>query len=93
MHLYFLNGMNLVRFVFKDKDEDNGKDWFRPLIMSMLIDSEHTYRKKLGLPTLLPNDVVAIMHSTFMNIVAGGVGNSLFQWEDSYKRPHPYKAT
>jgi hypothetical protein len=51
VYLYFLNGLNRVRYEFKDYEPAEGKDWFRPVIRSMLISEEANYRRKIGLPS------------------------------------------
>ncbi|GGY10517.1 hypothetical protein GCM10007160_42160 [Litchfieldella qijiaojingensis] len=77
--LYCINGLNIVRIEFKDVIEE--KDWLRPFIKSMLIWEEDTYRQKISLPSLLPNDLDGLWHSTFMNIVVNGAANPYYEWE------------
>ena len=86
--LYFLNGFNLVRMEFKDFKSTPGKDWLRPFTTSMLISCEDYYRQKLGLPSLLRNELDGLMHSTFMNSVTHGNKNPLFEWEAHYQLVH-----
>lgn len=86
--LYFVNGFNFVRMEFKDFESTPGKDWLRPFTTSMLIYCEDTYRQKIGLPSLLPGKLDGLMHSTFMNMVAAGDKNPLFEWETHYQLVH-----
>ena len=80
--LLHLNSFNVLRAVYKDIDTD--KDWFRPFVRSMLIWNEDSYRKKLGLPSLLKGELDGLKHSTFMNMVTNGHRNPLFEWETAY---------
>jgi len=88
--LYYLNGWNLVRVATKidPPSQSADKDWFRPFITSMLIFSEHKARQKLGLPQLCTDDIAPLRHGTFLNTVASGKANPLFEWERSYRRKH-----
>jgi hypothetical protein len=88
--LYYLNGWNLVRVATKidPPAQSADKDWFRPFIRSMLIYSEDTARKKLGLPRLCMDDIAPLRHSSFMIHVASGEANPLFEWERHYERKH-----
>jgi hypothetical protein len=87
-YLYYLNSFNLVRSEFRDI-KTGGRDWLRPFTTSMLIFCENSYRGTLHLPTLMPGDLDALKHSTFMNMVANGVTDPLFEWETHYKLSHP----
>jgi hypothetical protein len=88
LFLYFLNGFNIVRRELKDFEPTPGKDWLRPFTTSMLIWSEHTYRQKIGLPSLLPHELDGLKHSTFCNMVVSGTKNPLFEWETHYQLNH-----
>jgi len=83
LHLYYVNGMNMVRSELKDLD--TGKDWLRPFIRSMLIWEEDIYRGKVELPSLLPDSLDALRHSTFMNMVTNGYENPHYEWEMACK--------
>jgi hypothetical protein len=82
LHLYYVNGMNLVRGEFDDVD--NEKDWLRPFIKSMLIWEEDQVRKKLNLSSLLTDPLDGLKHSTFMNLVTNGHKNPYYEWEKSW---------
>ncbi len=79
LHLYYINGINYVRAEFDDIDKE--KDWLRPFIKSMLIWEEHQIREKIGLPSLLPDSLAALKHSTFLNLVTAGHKNPFYEWE------------
>jgi hypothetical protein len=83
LHLYYLNGMNLVRSEFEDLDKE--KDWLRPFVRSMLIWEEDQIRTKINLSSLLPDSFDALKHSTFMNIVTNGHKNPYYEWEKKWK--------
>src|SRR5262249_5563801 len=87
-YLYYLNGFNLVRSEFNDLNQ-HGRDWLRPFITSMLIWAEHTYREKIGMPTLLPGSLDHLKHSTFFNVVHNGTQDPLYDWETHYGLSHP----
>ncbi|GAB1266722.1 hypothetical protein [Aurantivibrio infirmus] len=82
VYLYYVNGLNYVRAEFKDVD--NQKDWFRPFIKAMLIWEEEQVRKKLKLPSLLPNTLDALRYSTFMNMVISGDKNPYYEFEKEW---------
>lgn len=79
LHLYYVNGFNYVRGEFDDIDKE--KDWLRPFIKSMLIWEEEQIREKIGLPSLLPDKLDGLKHSTFMNMVVNGHRNPYYEWE------------
>jgi hypothetical protein len=87
-YLYYLNGFNLVRSEFNDLSQ-HGRDWLRPFLTSMLISAEHTYREKIGMPTLLPGSLDHLKHSTFFNTVKRGTQDPLYDWESHYGLSHP----
>lgn len=82
LYLYYLNGVNYVRGEFDDMDKE--KDWLRPFIKSMLIWEEDQVRGKIALPSLLPDSLDALRHSTFMNFVVDGHKNPFYEWEKSW---------
>ena len=79
---HYLNGVNYVRGEFNDIDKE--KDWLRPFIKSMLIWEEDIVREKIGLPSLLPDSLDSLKHSTFMNLVTNGHKNPFYEWEKSW---------
>jgi hypothetical protein len=89
VYLHAVNGLNILRSEFGES-LDKGKDWFRPFIVSAMIFQEETYRRKIGLPSLLPrsDDIVALEHSTFFTGVVEGERNPLYGWETHYGRVH-----
>jgi hypothetical protein len=87
-YLYFFNGFNIIRMDMKDFESAKGRDWLRPFLTSMLIWSEETYRQKIGLLRLLPHDLDALRHSTFMQMVRDGHNNPLFEWKSHYGLVH-----
>ena len=80
--------MNFVRCEMKD--EDTAKDWLRPFVKSMLIWEEDGYRREIGLPSLLPDGLDGLRHSTFMNMVTNGHQNPFYEWEKEWKDRLPY---
>ena len=82
MLLYYVNGLNIIRRDFGDFDDV--KDWLQPFMKSMLIWDEDIWRGKMDLPSLLPNSLDALEHSTFMNMVVNGFKNPYFEWEKAY---------
>jgi hypothetical protein len=88
LFLYFLNGFDLMRIEFDDREPTPDKDWLRPFTTSMLIWSENYYREKIGLPSLLRSDLDGLMHSTFLDIVVSGAKNPLVEWETHYQLIH-----
>lgn len=88
--LYYLNGFNMMRAVYKDVSKA-GRDWFKPMVLSSLISSEDNYRSKIGLPSLLTDPKAAFNHLSFPHLVARGETNPLFTWEDTVRQPHPYR--
>lgn len=83
VHLYYVNGLNIVRGQFDDIDE--GKDWLRPFTQSMLIWQEDQVREELGLPSLLADSLGGLKHSTFMDMVRNGSKNPYFEWEKEWQ--------
>jgi hypothetical protein len=73
---------------YGDRGLEPSKDWLRPLVTSLLIFSEDTYRREIGLPSLLPGPTDGLMHSTFVNMVLRGDKNPLLEWETDYKRAY-----
>jgi hypothetical protein len=86
-NVYYLNGLNLLRKEFKDYDTDPTKDWLQPLLISLLIFYENTYRNKIGLPSLTPS-YEALRLSTMMNLVRDGHANPLYEWETHNEVAH-----
>ena len=76
---FYLNGLQDIRSEFEEFELK--KEWFRPLVKSMMIWQEDVHRSKLGLPRLCPDLLVAIQHSTFFKIVYDGHDNPFFEWE------------
>jgi len=86
--LYLMNCMNVVRGDVGDFDRAK-PDWFRPFVRSILIWKEDDYRRRVGLPTMLPNEL-ARHHSTFLTYVLEGVSDPLQQWEEAHQLKHSY---
>lgn len=80
--LYYLNGINYVRVELGDVDKE--KDWLRPFMKSMLIWEEDNIRVKIGLPSLMPDSLDGLKHSTFMNMVTNGHKNPFYEWEKNW---------
>lgn len=82
--LYLSMCINVVRVDVNDCKADvppgHKADWFEPFKQSMLIWKEAEYRKRIGLPQLLPDGLVAC-HSTFLTGVLDGVSDPLSHWE------------
>lgn len=79
-NIYYLDGLNLLRREFEDYETDPTKDWLQPLLISLLIFYEDTYRQKIGLPSLTPS-YEALRLSTLVNLVRDGHSNPLYEWE------------
>ena len=86
---YLMNCMNVVRADANDCDLATATkaDWFPPFVKSMLIWKEDDYRSKIGLPSLLPNEL-AWRHSTFLTYVLEGARDPLSHWEAAHKLKH-----
>lgn len=82
IYLYHLNGLNYVRVERNDTDEQS--DWLRPFIESMMIWHEDMIREKMGLPSLLPNELDGFKHSTFMNGVVNGYKKPYYEWKKHF---------
>jgi hypothetical protein len=88
--LYLMSCMNIVR---RDVDDfarakfGAKADWFDPFVRSMLIWKEDDYRRKAGLPTLLPSEL-AWRHATFLTYVSEGVDDPLSHWEAEHQLKH-----
>jgi hypothetical protein len=80
--LFHLNGLNHVRYDFKDFDGQ--KDWLQPFVRAMLIWQEDSLREKLGLPPLLPDKLDGLKYSTFVNLVADGTKNPNYEWDKAW---------
>ena len=76
--LFYMNGINIVRYELKDIIKDN--DWLRPFIESMLVWEEDKCRKNIGLSPLLKNYGEAHKHSTFIQYVKNGSKNPHETW-------------
>jgi hypothetical protein len=85
---YFLDGLNLVRIEYGDYETVPEKDWLRPFTVSALICCENTYRKEIGLPSLLPDPYDAVKHFMFTSWVVDGAKNPLFEWEAHHQQVH-----
>jgi hypothetical protein len=85
--LYYANGLNIVRSEFGEQ-LIKGKDWYRPYIVSAMIFQENNYRREIGLPSLAPDSILPLEHSTFRTFVAGGDRNPLYEWETAYGCKH-----
>jgi hypothetical protein len=84
--LYHLNGLHMVRPVFND-GPPNGRDWFRPMVVSAMIHLEDVYRGKIGMPSLL-RERESFMHLAFGSLVLREK-NPLLAWEAEFKVRHP----
>ena len=76
--MFYMNGINIVRYEVKDTVKEN--DWLRPFIESMLICEEDICRKNIELPTLLENEDDAQRHSHFLQYVSNGSQNPYEAW-------------
>lgn len=81
---YHLDGYNLLRVRTNDLAEK--KDWLRPFFTSMMIWQEDKFRTEIDLPTLLPDDLDALRHSTFLDFVVSGERDPYFSWQDHYSK-------
>jgi hypothetical protein len=88
LHSYYLNGYNIVRGEFEPRNFNDPKDWFKPMVKSALISAEDYYRSILHLPRLCPDGILALQHSTFVDMVAKGYEQPLFEWERYYGLIH-----
>jgi hypothetical protein len=89
IRLYHLNGLNIARGLFEPDNLDDPKDWFKPLVKSVLIFAEQNHRLKLELPSLCDKfGIEALEHMTFTNFVRDGHNQPLFEWERHYKKVH-----
>ena len=86
--LYLMNCMNVIREDVGDFDRAK-PDWFHPFVKSMLIWKEDDYRRRVGLPTMLPSDL-ARHHSTFLTYVLDGVSDPLRHCEEAHQLKHSY---
>lgn len=77
--MFYLNGMNIVRFELKDVVKE--RDWLRPFIESMLIWEEDKCRESIGLPGLLTDKEEALKHGTFLHFVTNGSADPYVAWE------------
>jgi hypothetical protein len=86
VHLYHMNGLQILRHDMKDAAQKPEDDWFRPFVKSMLIWHENAHRGKLGLPSLFKkSDILgSLQHSTFYDLVKNGYSNPLAEWQKSY---------
>lgn len=82
LYLFYLNALNALRIQLNDYSEK--KDWLTPLVQSMCIWAEDTYRGDVGLPRLLPGQLDGLKHSTFFNLVQNGHENPLYEFEKHY---------
>jgi hypothetical protein len=87
--LYLMSCMNVIRADVNDCATVTKGDWFRPFVKSMLIWKEDDYRRKIGLPTLLANDL-AWRHSTFLTYALDGAPDPLSRWEEVHQLKHSY---
>ena len=81
---YLMYCMNVIRADVKDFEHPG---WFQPFVKSMLICKEDEYRQKIGLPALLPSDMVR-RHASFLDFVLKGAVDPLSQWEAIHKLKH-----
>ena len=77
--LFYMNGINIVRYELKDIVK--GEDWLRPFIESMLIWEEETCRQNIGLPSLFENANEAQKHSDFLQCVSNGAEDPYAAWQ------------
>lgn len=77
--MFYMNGMNIVRYELKDMVKE--RDWLRPFIESMLIWEEDKCRESIGLPSLLIDKDEAHKHSTFLQFVTSGSADPYVAWE------------
>ena len=80
---YYVNGLNLVRMEFDDVDHE--KDWFKAFQHAMLVWCEDKFREKLGMPSLLPDDLGGFKYSLFHKFVSEGYKNPYYEWEMAVK--------
>lgn len=77
--LYYLNGINIVRMEMRDRGSE--KDWFRPFVEAMLVNEEHQLREKVGLPVLVPDEILgSLVYGGFVNYVLSSEQNPFFAW-------------
>ena len=70
IHLFYMNGINLIRIYKKDYKEQ--QDWFKPFVQSTLIAMEDRYRKIIGIPSLFTHSLDLLRHLCFSSIVENG---------------------
>jgi hypothetical protein len=71
------------------KDGLKGRDWFRPMMVSMMIYKEDYYRGKIGMPSLL-GEGESFRHLAFGTLVLREQ-NPLRAWEAEFGVRHPYQ--
>jgi len=81
-----LNSFNILRVFYHDIDDDEQRDWFRPFIKSMLIWEEDLYRSKIGMPSLLAEDLDGLSHSVFFNLVDSEAANPYLEWSRQFPK-------
>jgi hypothetical protein len=80
--LYYMNGLNKVRVGhFKDFIEE--RDWFRPLVRSLMILSENSYRSEIGLPSLLEKSHDEEALTILPQYVTGGHKDPYTEWKQN----------
>ncbi len=85
--LYLMSCANIMRGDLGDfarAKPGTGADWLGPFVRSMLIWKEDDYRRKVGLPSMLPSEL-AWRHSTFLTYVSEGVRDPLTHWEAEHQ--------
>ncbi|HOO50820.1 MAG TPA: hypothetical protein PLK94_05970 [Alphaproteobacteria bacterium] len=91
LYLFYLNALNILRMQLNDYSEK--KDWFKPLVRSMCIWAEDTYRSDIGLPSFLPGSLDGLKHSTFFNLVTNGHENPLYEFEKHHPKDFEEEAS
>jgi hypothetical protein len=69
---WFAETFNAARIALQDSNPDKARDWYKPFLHAMCASQENRYRKEIGLPRVLRDDLASIAYSTMMNFVLGG---------------------
>ena len=83
-NLFFLNGINQLRRVYDDYDENN--DWLLRAIETNLIWKEYLARKAIGLEQLVPDVETAHSYSLLVHFISDGSRDPVVHWKEKIGR-------
>jgi len=76
---------NGARVALHDSAADNERDWYKPFFHAACVSAEHHARQKVGMPSVINDDVVALAYHQFMEFALSEARSPLEAWRSHYR--------